>query len=85
MTSEGQGIGTFLGRMMQTSAEESTSAAFGSLLDLSQPATDELPEPFGAKEPWLRDLIDADEDLDYMEKALLAFIAEETGAETSPT
>ena len=31
------------------------------------------------EQSWLQDRLDADEDLDELEKALIAFIAEETG------
>lgn len=87
MSAEGQGIGSFLGRMMKSDVEDSMGQAFGSLLDLtpSGPGIDEGVEEAlqltEAEEFWLLDRLDADEELDPMEKALLAFIAEETGEE----
>jgi hypothetical protein len=83
MANEGRGIGAFLARMGQSRDEES----FASLLDLSIPVTSEAePEEdddgdasaYGlpAEEShWLQDQLDADEDLDPLEKALIAFIA----------
>ncbi|MDE2436448.1 MAG: hypothetical protein KGM49_09325 [Sphingomonadales bacterium] len=84
MSSEGHGIGSFLGRMMHSEVEDNAGAAFGSLLDISQPIAEDAEDKAEideAEELWLRDRIDADEELDDMEKALLAFIAEETGTE----
>lgn len=84
MNSAGSGIGGFLKRMMQSDVDASAGTAFGSLLDIS-PAADGAEEQAPAlsqtEELWLLDLIDADEEIDDMEKALLAFIAEETGSE----
>jgi hypothetical protein len=87
MNAEGQGIGSFLGRMMESDVEDSIGQAFGSLLDITAPApdidaeVDEALQLTEAEEFWLLDHIDADEELDPMEKALLAFIADETGEE----
>ena len=55
--------------------------AFGSLLDMGPAAgaADEAPGLDREEELWLIDHIDADEELDPLEKALLAFIAQETG------
>lgn len=87
MNSTGSGIGGFLGRMMKNDVDENASSAFGSLLDMSQPESDLDAEVEQAarltetEELWLLDHIDADEEIDELEKALLAFIAVETGQE----
>ncbi len=79
MTTEGSGIGGFLHRMMTADVEN----GFGSLLTLSpgaEEADDDGCAEIDAEEStWLHDHLDADEELDPMEKALIAFIAEETG------
>lgn len=83
MGSEGAGIGGFLGKMLTSKPD--FSGAFASLLDLGPhaPEGDAEAEEAGQLSPdesaWLTDLLDADEELDPMEKALLAWIAEETG------
>jgi hypothetical protein len=85
MTTEGKGVGNFLARMMKADVDDSVGQAFGSLLDIApqgsaiDEAVDAALELTEAEEVWLLDHIDADEELDPMEKALLAFIAEETG------
>jgi hypothetical protein len=86
MTREGHGIGGFLGRMA-TSVPD--LAGFGSLLKIGGDEADyladwdETAEAAAALEPaehdWLQDMLDADEDLDELEKALIAFIDAETG------
>lgn len=85
MNAEGKGIGSFLGRMMKSDVEDSIGSAFGSLLDIAPqaPGVEEeaaeaqvLTESEGL---WMLDQIEADEELDPFEKALLAFISEETG------
>lgn len=84
MNSDGAGIGGFLSRMLHADVEES----FGSLLTVAPAVLEigadeedetDIPEVDAAEEVWLHDHLDADEDLDPLEKALLAFIAEETG------
>ena len=83
MASEGAGIGGFLGKMLTSKPD--FGGAFGSLLDLGShtPDADAVAEEAGQLSPeksaWLTDLLEADEELDPMEKALLAWIAEETG------
>ncbi len=85
MNAEGAGVGSFLARMMKSDVEDSVGQAFGSLLDIAPHGSDidaEVEEALQlteAEEVWLLDHIDADEELDPMEKALLAFIADETG------
>ncbi len=83
MASEGAGIGNFLARMLGAEVENEVAGAFGSLLDLgaaaSEPDSDEAPALDAEEERWLVDHIEADEELDPLEKALLAFIAQETG------
>lgn len=87
MSQEGAGIGGFLGRMARADVED----AFGSLLGGSD---DEPLDWEGeaeaaarldpAEADWLRDRLDADEELDELEKALIAFIDEETGESFVP-
>ena len=82
MQAEGAGIGAFLSRMLTSDVE----TAFGSLLggpestanaeEIEAEATAELDE---AEASWLRDRLDADEELDDLEKALIAFMDAETG------
>ncbi len=85
MNAEGHGVGNFLARMMKSDVTDNVGQAFGSLLDIAPqtPGIDEQVEEAlqltEAEELWLLDHIDLDEELDPMEKALLAFIAEETG------
>jgi len=84
MNAEGAGIGGFLGRMV--TSEPDFNGAFGSLLDMGPQGPDiegaaaEAGEFTQNEDLWLLDHIDADEELDPLEKALLAFIAEETGS-----
>jgi len=87
MNAEGAGIGGFLSRMLTSDVED----AFGSLL--SGPEAEGLDweaeaEAAAHLEPteadWLRDQLDADEDLDDYEKALIAFIDAETGESFVP-
>lgn len=83
MSQECAGIGGFLGRMFTSKPD--FDGAFGSLLDIGPHAPDIAAEAEAASEltdeesTWLADLLEADEELDPMEKALIAFIAEETG------
>lgn len=83
MNAPAQGISGFFGRMAKADVNANVGAAFGSLLDLGSAAGPEPSAPAidGVEELWLRDLIDADDELDELEKALLAFIAEKTGTE----
>ena len=84
MGAEGAGLGGFLGRMALS--EPDFKGAFGSLLDMGPQGPDieggaaEAAAFTDQEDLWLLDRIDADEELDPLEKALLAFIAEETGA-----
>ncbi len=91
MATEGAGIGGFLGRMF--SSKPDLEGAFGSLLGDNAPdagveAWDDEAEAAAVLEPaeadWLRDKLDADEDLDDYEKGLIAFIDEETGGTFVP-
>lgn len=85
MSAPGAGIGAFLRGMLGADLDSEVEKSFGSLLGKTAHAH-ELDDEGGdtarldpAEELWLRDHIDADEELDPLEKALLAFIAEETG------
>lgn len=87
MNSAGTGIGGFLSRMAHSDVED----AFGSLLGGSEVEGVDWPgeaEAAARVEPveadWLRDLLDADEELDELEKALIAFIDAETGESFVP-
>ena len=81
MAEDGAGIGGFLHRMMTSDPRE----GFASLLEEIQDEPEGEDEVAAAAEfteeeqSWLQDRLDADEDLDELEKALIAFIAEETG------
>lgn len=82
MNNAGSGIGGFLKRMMRSDVDSQVDSAFGSLLNISAGIEDEAEAAAQlgeSEELWLLDHIDADEELDPLEKALLAFIAEETG------
>lgn len=81
MNKEGAGIGGFLHAMLTSDPSD----GFGSLLGHDTEGRDYEEEAAaaaqftGEEQSWLQDRLDADEDLDELEKALLAFIAEETG------
>ena len=83
MGRECAGIGGFLGRMF--TSKPAVDGAFGSLLDIGPHApdsdgpADEAADLTVEESNWLTDLLEADEELDPMEKALLAWVAEETG------
>jgi hypothetical protein len=90
MNSEGAGIGGFLGKMARADVED----GFASLLKVAGETDDVLAawdddaEAASVLEPaehtWLQDMLEADEELDEMEKALIAFIDEETGESFVP-
>lgn len=87
MSRQGAGVGGFLNRMLHADVEQ----GFASLLGGSDvPETDWEAEAESAAQltpgeaDWLRDKLDADEDLDEYEKALIAFIDEETGQNFVP-
>lgn len=82
MQAEGSGIGGFLTRMMTSDGEDT----FGSLLGGAETEehdwdgeAEAAAELTPAEADWLRDRLDADEELDDYEKALIAFIDAETG------
>lgn len=83
MAQEGAGIGGFLHRMMTTDPRDE----FGSLLNLTpeepEPDLDDEIEAAGEfteqEHSWLHEQLEADENLDELEKALIVYIAEETG------
>ncbi len=91
MASECAGIGGFLGRM---ASGEAVREGFGSLLEISPPVggeaaagdedEDDYPHLDAEETSWLHDQLEADEDLDPLEKSLVAFIAKETGMEFAP-
>ncbi len=87
MNRPGAGIGSFLRRMLGADVDVETSKSFSSLLSITPHTPDVEDEAEEAarltdgEELWLLDHIDADEELDPLEKALLQFIAEETGEE----
>ncbi len=86
MNSEGAGIGGFIGKMVSSKPDFS---GFGSLLKIGGDEAeylgdhDDQAEAASALEPaeqaWLQDMLDADEDLDDLERALIVFIDAETG------
>ena len=87
MNRPGAGIGGFLRRMLGSDVDAETSKGFSSLLSINPQLPDDADDAEEAarltegEELWLLDHIDADEELDPLEKALLQFIAEETGEE----
>lgn len=90
MAKEASGIGGFIGRMFSSKAD--FSGAFGSLLG-NEPesgieAFDNEAEAAAVLElseaDWLNDMLEADEELDELEKALIVFIDEETGGTFVP-
>lgn len=87
MNRPGAGIGGFLRRMLGSDVDAETSKGFSSLLSITPQLPDDADDAEEAarltegEELWLLDHIDADEELDPLEKALLQFIAEETGEE----
>ncbi|MFM5916488.1 MAG: hypothetical protein ACKOOL_03030 [Novosphingobium sp.] len=91
MNKEGEGVGAFLGKMVTSLPD--FKGAFASLIDGARPDTaiglyDDEAEAAAALEPaegeWLNDRLEADEELDEMEKALIAFIDAETGGQFVP-
>lgn len=86
MANQGAGIGGFLGRALTSKPD---IEGFGSLLGIGggeaeyldtideEAQTASVLEP--AEHSWLQDMLEADEELDDMEKALIAFIDAETG------
>jgi hypothetical protein len=87
MNDQGGGIGGFLGRMLKSDVED----GFGSLLGGGEQAETDWDEEVASaaqltpeEADWLRDKLDADEELDDYEKALIAFIDEETGGSFVP-
>jgi hypothetical protein len=86
MARQGSGIGGFLSRVFTSKPDVE---GFGSLLKIGSDESDYLggvasqaasTADFGAAEQtWLQDMLDTDEELDEMEKALIAFIDAETG------
>jgi hypothetical protein len=92
MQAEGAGIGSFLARMLTSKPD--VDGAFGSLLGRNGDEADYLEElsahadhasAFTAEEhSWLNDQLEADEELDEMEKALIAFLDAETGESFVP-
>lgn len=88
MASECAGVGGFLGRML--TSKPKFDGSFGSLLDITSPvpdiegAADEAAELTASEQTWLQDMLDADEELDDLEKALIAFLDEETGEQFVP-
>jgi hypothetical protein len=91
MAKEGSGLGGFMGRMF--SSKPDFSGAFGSLLGDNGPdsgveAYDDEAEAAAVLEQseadWLNDMLEADEELDDLEKALIAFIDGETGGQFVP-
>ncbi len=92
MASEGSGIGGFISRMFSARPDV---AGFGSLLGLAGDEPDQGVEAYDddaesarqlepAESDWLNDMLEADEELDDLEKALIAFIDAETGGTFVP-
>ena len=83
MVQECAGIGGFLSKMFTSKPD--LDGAFGSLLDIGSNGPDmdaraeEAEELTPEEGHWLTEMLEADEELDPMEKALLAWVAQETG------
>lgn len=85
MNREGAGIGNFLSRIAHGNQQE----GFSSLLEIASEHGEALDDwdmeaetaaLFGQSEQsWLQDMLEADEDLDDLERALIVFIDAETG------
>lgn len=85
MSREGAGIGNFLARVALGDPQD----GFSSLLEITsehgEPLSDWGEEAESAalldqsEQAWLQDMLEADEDLDDLERALIAFIDAETG------
>ena len=91
MNKEGEGVGGFLGRAL--TSKPAMGAAFASLLGDSGAESglegyDDRAEAAVVLEPgeadWLNDMLEADEELDEFEKALIAFLDTETGQQFVP-
>jgi hypothetical protein len=88
MNKEGAGIGGFLGRMLTSKPD--LDGTFGSLLkdpELLADWDDQADAAAGLDQTeasWLQDMLDADEELDSLEAALIAFVDEETGGQFVP-
>ena len=91
MNKEGEGVGGFLGRVL--TSKPTFGGAFASLLGDTEPDSgvetyDDKAEAAAVLEPgeadWLSDMLEADEELDEHEKALIAFIDAETGGQFVP-
>ena len=91
MNKEGEGVGGFLGRVVTSKPD--FKRGFASLLGDESPdsgveAYDETAEAAAMLEPaeadWLGDMLEADEELDEHEKALISFLDSETGQQFVP-
>ena len=91
MTKEGEGVGGFLGRVLTSKPD--FHGAFASLLgdngaETGIEAYDDMAEAAAVLEPgeadWLNDMLEADEELDEFEKALVAFLDAESGQQFVP-
>ena len=91
MNAQGSGIGGFLGRMAQSNPVDGFASLLGMAGDHADngvEAYDDDAEKAAVLEPaeadWLQGQLDADEELDDLERALIAFIDEETGGQFVP-
>ena len=91
MNNEGDGIGGFLGRL--ATSKPDFGGAFASLLGDNDPNTgieawDDKADAAAVLNPaeatWLSDMLEADEELDEHEKALIAFLDAQTGGQFVP-
>jgi hypothetical protein len=88
MNTQGAGIGSFLGRMVNSAPD--LDGAFGSLLGLSGSTTSYADEAAAAadftpaEQDWLQARLAADAQLDDLEKALIGFLDAETGEQFVP-
>ena len=91
MNKEGEGVGGFLGRVL--TSKPAFGGAFASLLGDNGPETgiEAYDDKAGtaavleaSEADWLNDMLEADEELDEFEKALIAFLDAETGGQFVP-
>lgn len=91
MNRAGDGIGGFLSRMAQSNPVDSFASLLGTASDEPDSGVNAYDDDAAAsaillpsEEAWLRDRLEADEELDELEKALIAFIDAETGGSFVP-
>lgn len=83
MNDRSSGVGRFMGRMLRSDVDNAVTGAARVVFGRKQPAPDPFAEAAraaevtGEEQMWLQGKLDADDRLDPLEQALLAFLAEE--------